>query len=317
MSERLRQMVLQNAETSRLLGVGYVPMYRVGQAETTVQDEEPAQVGIEAQPPAAAPVPAPVVAPKVRPAPPAPPVIAEPKAAVRTRPQPPPAATSSAAPSGRLPAWLPTCSGVVAAARGKEEAQAALDALRARYEADAPHKQFKTDHHSIVWGEGDPRARLMFVGEAPGEEEDIAGRPFVGRSGHLLDKMINAMGLSRQSVYIANVLKTRPPENATPTSLEAQLCAPYLFEQIAIVSPVAVVTLGLPATRLLLSTDAAMGQLRGRWATFTLPDGRQIPVMPTYHPAYVLRSYTEEVRGKVWADLQLAMAKLNAAGEES
>ena len=203
--------------------------------------------------------------------------------------------------------WQPTVSGEIAGKRTREESQAAMEALRKRYEADAPHKHFKTDHHSIVWGEGDIKARLMFVGEAPGEEEDKAGRPFVGRSGQLLDKMIAGMGLHREQVYIANVLKTRPPNNATPTTTESDLCAPYLLEQISIVSPLVIVTLGLPAVKVLLRTDANMGTLRGKWASLLLPDGRKVPVMPTYHPAYVLRSYTDEVRGKVWADLKMAM----------
>jgi DNA polymerase len=185
-----------------------------------------------------------------------------------------------------------------------------MEALRARYESDAPHQHFVTDHHSIVWGEGDLGARLMFIGEAPGEEEDKSGRPFVGRAGQLLDKMIAGMGLKREQVYIANVLKTRPPGNATPTESESSLCAPYLIEQIEIVGPEVIVTLGLPATRVILRSMATMGSLRGTWANLTLPDGRVVEVMPTYHPAYVLRSYTEEVRGKVWSDLKLAKARL-------
>ena len=201
-----------------------------------------------------------------------------------------------------------------------------LDRLRARYEADAPHKQFVTDHHNIVFGEGDPLARLMFVGEAPGAEEDRTGRPFVGRAGQLLDKMITAMGLDRSRVYIANVLKTRPPDNATPTLQEAAACAPYLFEQIAIIRPEVIVTLGLPATRLLLSTTASMSNLRGRWAPFQIPRtlphpdthpdldasgvGAIVPVMPTFHPAFLLRSYTKENRQKVWSDLQQVVDRL-------
>ncbi len=150
----------------------------------------------------------------------------------------------------------------------------------------------------------------MFIGEAPGEEEDRQGKPFVGRSGQLLDKMIVAMGLSRAEVYIANVLKTRPPNNATPTTEEARLCSPYLFEQIRIIAPKALVTLGLPATRLLLGTMDPMGKLRGRWHEFVDPAGRVVPVMPTYHPAYLLRNYTAEERGKVWSDLKQVMDKL-------
>jgi DNA polymerase len=184
-----------------------------------------------------------------------------------------------------------------------------LEAIRKRYIEDSPHQHFVTDHHSIVFGDGDPCARLMFIGEAPGADEDKVGKPFVGRAGQLLEKMIIAMGLSRSQVYIANVLKTRPPNNATPTLEEAQLCAPYLYDQVVAVAPLVIVTLGLPATRLVLKTDQSMSALRGRWASFTYK-GFTVPVMPTYHPAFLLRSYTPENRGKVWSDLQQAMTKL-------
>lgn len=189
-------------------------------------------------------------------------------------------------------------------------AQQELDAIRARYEADAPHKNFVTAHTNIVFGEGDPRARLMFIGEAPGQDEDRLGRPFVGKAGKLLDSMITAMGLSRAEVYIANVLKTRPPNNATPTQEEARLCAPYLYDQIRVIQPEVIVTLGLPATHLLLNSTETMARLRSRWATFTDPAGRKVPVMPTYHPAFLLRSYTKENRQKVWSDLKMVMDKL-------
>ncbi len=204
--------------------------------------------------------------------------------------------------------------------RARREAQMAR--LRARYERDAPHDQFVTAHTKIVWGDGDVCARLMFVGEAPGADEDRQGIPFVGRAGQLLNKMIAAMGLSREQVYIANVLKTRPPGNATPTSEEAQASAPYLYGQIGIVRPEAIVTLGLPATRLLLDTNEAMGRMRGHWRVFRVPEGFdpeivpaesvgfEVPVMPTYHPAYLLRSYTPENRAKVWSDLQQVMERL-------
>lgn len=184
-----------------------------------------------------------------------------------------------------------------------------LEAIRKRYEEDAPHQHFVTDHHCIVFGDGDPCAKLMFVGEAPGAEEDKVGKPFVGRAGDLLNKMITAMGLSRPQVYITNVLKTRPPNNATPTLDEARLCSPYLFDQIGVIRPEVIVTLGLPATRLLLNTDQTMGALRGKWATFT-HGPLSVPVMPTYHPAFLLRSYTKENREKVWSDLQKAMERL-------
>ncbi|HRJ48912.1 MAG: uracil-DNA glycosylase [Phycisphaeraceae bacterium] len=204
--------------------------------------------------------------------------------------------------SGGEPAWEP---------RERVERERRLAAIRHRYESDAPHKHFHTVHTNIVFGEGDPCARLMFVGEAPGEEEDRTGRPFVGRAGQLLDKMIAAMGLGRQDVYIANVLKTRPPNNATPTLEESRLCAPYLYEQIGVVAPEVIVTLGLPATRTILGTTETMGRLRGRWATFSPPSGdREFAVMPTYHPAYLLRNYTPQERAKVWSDLRLVMDRL-------
>jgi DNA polymerase len=195
---------------------------------------------------------------------------------------------------------------------------ALLDAVRDRYTADEPHRDFDTDHTTVVFGEGDPCARLMFVGEAPGAEEDRLGRPFVGPAGQLLDKMIVAMGLTRDAVYIANVLKVRPRNNATPTPHEAQRSAPYLHEQIRIVRPEVIITLGLPATHLLLGVSDAMRDLRGRFASFTPslsvlgePEpAAAIPVMPTYHPAFLLRSPTPENRGKVWSDLKAVMARL-------
>jgi DNA polymerase len=193
---------------------------------------------------------------------------------------------------------------------GSNSRESRLRELRARYEREAPHQHFVTAFTNIVFGEGDPAARLMFVGEAPGAEEDRTGRPFVGRAGDLLNRMIGAMGLTREQVYIANVLKTRPPDNATPTAHEIELCAPFLYEQIEIVGPEVIVALGLPACRALLKTEESMARMRSRWHQFTTPGGKTIPIMPTYHPAYVLRNYNEETRGKVWADLQLAMDKL-------
>ncbi len=185
-----------------------------------------------------------------------------------------------------------------------------LEALRARYERDAPHAPFITSFTNIVFGDGSPAARLMFIGEAPGEQEDLSGLPFVGRAGQLLERMINAMGLRREDVYIANVLKVRPPNNATPTIEETRASAPYLYEQIDIVAPEAIVTLGLPASRTILATEESMGRLRGLWSVFRAPSGFEVPVMPTYHPAYLLRAYTTENRAKVWSDLLKVVEKL-------
>lgn len=192
----------------------------------------------------------------------------------------------------------------------REQAILALNELRERYIADAPHAPFIKSFNNIVFGEGDPKAGLCFVGEAPGEEEDKQGRPFVGRAGQLLDKMITAMGLKREQVYICNVLKVRPPDNATPTIEEAAASRPYLMQQLDIIAPKVIVTLGKSASNCLLASNEAMNAMRGSWRQLRLPSGRTIPVMPTFHPAYLLRSYTEENRKKVWSDLKLAMTKL-------
>ncbi|MBX3404780.1 MAG: uracil-DNA glycosylase [Phycisphaeraceae bacterium] len=291
LSEPLRRAVRQNARTLQLLGVDFVPM-RASPAESPAAAAE-----LEPKPALFSPAPE--------------------AGTIEVRP---PRPASAAAPAPSSPA----------AAAGKlapQHAAELLEELRQRYEREAPHSRFVTDHHSIVFGEGDPCARLMFIGEAPGAEEDRTGRPFVGRAGQLLDKMINAMGLAREQVYIANVLKTRPPNNATPTSDECAACAPFLYEQIMIIRPEVIVTLGLPASRTLLNSMESMGALRGRWWTFRPPapllaaapggqglgTGWTVPIMPTYHPAFLLRSYTTENRQKVWADLRLAMERLGLA----
>jgi DNA polymerase len=157
-----------------------------------------------------------------------------------------------------------------------------------------------------VFGEGDVEARVMFVGEGPGRTEDETGRPFVGRAGELLTKMIGAMGLSREAVYIANVVKCRPPDNRTPAPDEVATCTPYLERQLEIIRPRAIVTLGLPASRYLLNSNLSMGKLRGTWQSW-----RGIPVMPTFHPSYVLRVYTPETRAAVWSDLKQVMELLS------
>jgi DNA polymerase len=156
----------------------------------------------------------------------------------------------------------------------------------------------------------------MFVGEAPGEEEDRTGRPFVGRAGQKLDEIISAMGLRRQDVYIANVLKSRPPDNRTPLPDEADACGPYLVEQIGIIRPLVLVALGSPAAKYLLQTSAGITQLRGQWALYQdLVASLSIPVMPTFHPAYLLRNYTADTRRKVWADMQAVMERLARPAE--
>ncbi len=187
---------------------------------------------------------------------------------------------------------------------------ALLAALRERHDRECPHCTRATGHTQTVFSDGDPEARLMFIGEAPGADEDREGVPFVGRSGQLLNQMIAAMGLARdgagaRGVYIANVLKARPPNNDTPTREEAAKCGPYLLEQVAIVAPAVIVTLGNPATHFMLQTTQGITSLRGRWQDF-----RGTPLMPTFHPAYLLRNYTPENRKLVWSDLKAVMARL-------
>ncbi|MBS1784920.1 MAG: uracil-DNA glycosylase [Acidobacteria bacterium] len=164
----------------------------------------------------------------------------------------------------------------------------------------------------FVFGEGDPHAGLLFIGEGPGRDEDLQGRPFVGKAGELLDKMISALGLSRQEVYIANVVKCRPPDNRTPLSDEAAACLGYLRRQIELIQPKVIVTLGATPLRELLGSTEGITKVRGQWKRLEV-GGRSIPVMPTFHPAYVLRQYTQEVRRAVWADLQEAKAELDRA----
>lgn len=156
-----------------------------------------------------------------------------------------------------------------------------------------------------VFGEGDPSARIFFIGEGPGENEDLQGRPFVGRAGDLLNKWIAAMGLRREDVFIANIVKCRPPGNREPAPDETAACTPYLQRQLEIVRPEVIITLGRPSAHYMLQSKLSMGKLRGHWHAW-----REIALMPTYHPAYVLRQYTIETRRAVWDDLKMVMKKL-------
>ena len=157
--------------------------------------------------------------------------------------------------------------------------------------------------NKIVFGAGNPRAELMFIGEGPGHDEDLQGLPFVGRAGQLLTQMIEAMGLSRNDVYIANVVKCRPPENRAPEKDEVASCMPFLLRQIASIQPRAIVCLGSVAMQALLNTNKAISRLRGEWIDF-----RGSRLMPTYHPAYLLRN--PHAKPEVWTDLKKVMAYL-------
>ena len=156
-----------------------------------------------------------------------------------------------------------------------------------------------------VFGEGDPDADLLFVGEAPGADEDRTGRPFVGRAGELLTRMIKAMGFNRDQVFIANVLKCRPPNNRTPARDEILACRHVLEEQIRLIAPRVIVALGAPAAKTLLDQKKGINALRGRAHPYSVPGVR---IVPTFHPAYLLRNESE--KRKAWEDLQLAMSLL-------
>ncbi len=159
---------------------------------------------------------------------------------------------------------------------------------------------------NTVFGEGDADAKIFFIGEGPGENEDLQGRPFVGRAGEMLNKWIAAMGLRRDQVYIANIVKCRPPNNRVPMPDEVATCTPYLERQLEIIRPRVIVTLGLPSLKYMTGDPKlTMGRSRGHWREW-----RGIKMMPTFHPAFVLRSPTAEVRGAVWNDLKLVLAEL-------
>ena len=177
-----------------------------------------------------------------------------------------------------------------------------LEAVRTELGECTRCKLHKT-RTNIVFGVGSPEARLMFVGEAPGEDEDLQGYPFVGKAGQLLTKMIEAMGLRREDVYICNTVKCRPPNNRNPEPDELLACEPFLKGQLGAVKPEVIVTLGKFAAQALLREQTPITRLRGQWREY-----EGIPVMPTFHPAYLLRSPAE--KAKVWEDLKQVMQRL-------
>ncbi|MFK7759713.1 MAG: uracil-DNA glycosylase [Phycisphaerales bacterium] len=305
-----RTLLAQHAKTTELLGVDFLPLgtppAQIHSGIEKIAEDLSVQERQDHRPPSRSAAHADSMVeskplPNFAPTPPAE------QAGTSVRPAP-----SGSAALGPIPD--PDIESIKASYQSASDQASQLHALQAKYESDAPHQFFNTSFTNIVFGEGDANADLMFIGEAPGEHEDETGRPFVGRAGELLEKMIVAMGLSRELVYIANVLKTRPPNNATPTREESLACAPYLYEQIRIVNPKYIVTLGLPATHLLLDSTQPMKSMRGSFHDFPARDSGidlpSIPVMPTYHPAYLLRAYTEDNRRKVWSDLTQVMQGL-------
>jgi DNA polymerase len=179
---------------------------------------------------------------------------------------------------------------------------------------DCTRCKLHATRRSIVFGVGAPGAPLMFVGEAPGEQEDRRGEPFVGAAGELLDKMIEAMGWTRDAVYIANTTKCRPPGNRNPQPDELAQCMPFLHAQIAAIAPRIIVALGRPASNQLLGIDAPISSLRGRFHDYPrfASDRHSLKIMPTFHPAYLLRD--PDKKRAAWSDLKLVMAELARLG---
>ncbi|MBB3996545.1 uracil-DNA glycosylase [Aureimonas pseudogalii] len=212
-----------------------------------------------------------------------------------------------------LPSVLPLVSDDVIAAEARERASraASLTELRAIL-AEFTGCGLRATAKSLVFGSGPDEAALMLVGEAPGREEDLAGEPFVGRSGRLLDRMLGAIALPRESVRVTNTVPWRPPGNRTPTPAETEICLPFTLRQIELVKPRVLVCLGSPATKAILRSDEGIMRLRGRWSELTLPNGTVVPTMAMLHPAYLLRQPGQ--KRLAWRDLLLVQARLATEG---
>lgn len=182
-----------------------------------------------------------------------------------------------------------------------------LDDLKAMLE-NFEGCSLKFSANSTVFGYGNPSAEVMFIGEAPGADEDRIGEPFVGRSGHLLDKMLNAIGLKREDCYITNVLPWRPPGNRTPTDGEVAVCLPFLKRQIELINPKIIFLLGGSAANAVLNNGESISHLRGHFIDYTTDNGQVIPTLSSFHPAYLLRSAPQ--KAKAWSDLLRLQRKL-------
>lgn len=278
---RALDAVIQHLEELQERGVQFVPV----SAETLAGLQEPPPVA-----PPATPAPPPLARPVAKPAPP-PSEPAEPMFSLAPRGEP------------ALPAASPALSPQAKAAAFAELRERALACLKCPRLAAA--------RRNVVFGVGDINAQLMFIGEAPGADEDAQGEPFVGRAGELLTKIIRAMGLARESVYIGNILKCRPDTpgqtsgNRKPTPEEMQTCIPYLHEQIDLIRPKVIVALGATAVEGLLGKTLGITKLRGQWRTY-----RGTPLMPTYHPAYLLRNQSFAEKRRVWEDMLQVMERL-------
>ena len=224
---------------------------------------------------------------------------AQPAAAAAAAPEIKPSPTLFAAPHSPDDAAM--------AARQSAKSAKSLDELRTILDT-FDGCALKATASQLVFADGNPKARVMFVGEAPGRDEDIEGLPFVGRSGKLLDRMLAAIGLDRASVYIANIVPWRPPGNRTPTPQESQICLPFILRQIELADPDILVCLGGPSAQTLLGIKDGITKTRGRWFTFDTGT-REIRAMPTFHPAFLLRSPLQ--KRFAWRDFLAIKKALN------
>jgi DNA polymerase len=220
------------------------------------------------------------------------------------------AATQRAITPNRPPLAVPD-EAAVALARVAARQSPDLQSLKQQLETfDGCSLKFTAKN--LVFSDGNPQARIMLIGEAPGRDEDIEGRPFVGKAGQLLDRMLGAIGMDRTQVYIANVIYWRPPGNRTPTPMETEICRPFIERQIALVDPEILVFLGGVSAKSFLPGPDGILRLRGNWTDWTIPGGRTIPALPMLHPAYLLRQPAQ--KKLAWRDLLSLKAKAGELG---
>ncbi|MFZ0213551.1 MAG: uracil-DNA glycosylase [Candidatus Acidiferrales bacterium] len=230
------------------------------------------------------------------------PIMSQSKLSAASRPAPALASPASTPPKAPLAAALPVVKSASLFEANERIEDDSLPRIREDI-GDCKRCKLCEQRTNIVFGAGNANAELVFVGEGPGHDEDIQGLPFVGRAGKLLTQMIDAMGLRRDDVYICNVVKCRPPQNRAPEPDEVETCSPFLFRQLAVIRPKAVVCLGATAFQSLMGSKQSISRLRGQWLEF-----RGVPMMATYHPAYLLRN--PNAKGEVWEDLKKVMAHL-------
>lgn len=313
MSDAFQQLLdasIEHFHQLKARGIRYVPvspesLAALEQPVRSVAPKYPAPAANRGSPPGQV---LQAAAPPVRPAPP-------PGPGETPRPFPPPKPSQEpAAVEASFALGLPGESSAPvqpAPALGAEAKAAAFADLRQRALACVKCPNLVAARRNVVFGVGDINAQLMFVGEAPGADEDEQGEPFVGRAGQLLTKIIQTMGLTRETVYIGNILKCRPDTpgqaagNRKPTPEEMQTCIPFLHEQIDLIRPRVLVALGATAVEGLLGKTIGIMRLRGNWKTY-----RGIPLMPTYHPAYLLRNQSLSEKRRVWEDMLQVMEKL-------